>query len=60
MAIVSSLAVAGNARQHSERRHQYSLCLLLSHRSSPWGLFLFEFVEGNTITRIEDRRTLRQ
>jgi uncharacterized membrane protein len=25
-----------------------------------WGLFLFEFVEGNTITRIEYRRTLRQ
>jgi hypothetical protein len=24
------------------------------------GLFLFEFVEGNTITRIEYRRTLRQ
>jgi hypothetical protein len=25
-----------------------------------WGPFLFEFVEGNTVTRIEYRRTLRQ
>lgn len=25
-----------------------------------WGLFLFEFVEGNTITRLVYRRTLRQ
>ena len=24
-----------------------------------WGLFLFEFIEGNTITRIQFRRTLR-
>lgn len=24
-----------------------------------WGLFLFEFVEGNTVTRIQFRRTLR-
>lgn len=25
-----------------------------------WGLFLFEFVEGNTVTRIQFRRTLRR
>ncbi len=25
-----------------------------------WALFLFEFVEGNTVTRIQFRRTLRQ
>ena len=25
-----------------------------------WGLFLFEFVEGNTITRLQFRRTLRR
>jgi uncharacterized membrane protein len=25
-----------------------------------WGLFLFEFVEGNTITRVQYRRTLRR
>ncbi|MCP4933583.1 MAG: DUF2269 family protein [bacterium] len=25
-----------------------------------WGLFLFEFVEGNTITRIQFRKTLRR
>jgi len=25
-----------------------------------WGLFLFEFVEGNTVTRIQFRKTLRQ
>ena len=24
-----------------------------------WGLFLFEFFEGNTVTRIQFRRTLR-
>jgi uncharacterized membrane protein len=24
-----------------------------------WGLFLFEFIEGNTVTRIQFRRTLR-
>ena len=24
-----------------------------------WGLFLFEFIEGNTITRMQFRRTLR-
>ncbi len=24
-----------------------------------WGLFLFEFVEGNTVTRVQFRRTLR-
>ncbi len=24
-----------------------------------WGLFLFEFVEGNTLTRVQFRRTLR-
>ncbi len=25
-----------------------------------WGLFLFEFVEGNTVTRVQFRRTLRR
>ncbi len=25
-----------------------------------WGLFLFEFIEGNTVTRIQFRRTLRK
>ena len=25
-----------------------------------WGLFLFEFIEGNTITRIQFRKTLRR
>lgn len=25
-----------------------------------WGLFLFEFVEGNTVTRLQFRRTLRK
>ena len=25
-----------------------------------WGLFVFEFVEGNTITRLVYRRTMRQ
>lgn len=25
-----------------------------------WGLFLFEFVEGNTVTRKQFRRTLRE
>ncbi len=25
-----------------------------------WGLFLFEFIEGNTVTRIQFRRTLRR
>ena len=24
-----------------------------------WGVFLFEFIEGNTVTRIQFRRTLR-
>jgi hypothetical protein len=24
-----------------------------------WGLFLFEFIEGNTVTRVQFRRTLR-
>jgi hypothetical protein len=24
-----------------------------------WGLFLFEFIEGNTVTRIQFRRTLK-
>jgi len=25
-----------------------------------WGLFLFEFIEGNTVTRLQFRRTLRR
>lgn len=25
-----------------------------------WGLFLFEFIEGNTVTRVQFRRTLRR